>query len=88
MEGRNIDWYDSEDDDEWVWFDVEESEKHRGGKMKSYYIQFKDTTTKSAFVDAVTEREAINQVMEDYSEDKKKFTIISIIQVEEEDGGY
>lgn len=86
MEGRNIDWYDSEDDDEWVWFEEGEPEKRKGGKMKSYYIQFKDKTTRSAFVDATTEKDAINQVMEDYVEDKKNFTVVSIIQVEDEDG--
>ena len=90
MNDKNKEWWDSSNDDDWDWVnpdDQEVNEKRKGGKMKSYYVQFKDDTTHSALIDATTEGDAIAQVMEDYLEDPNTsdVDIISIIEVDDED---
>ena len=90
MNDKNKEWWDSSDDDDWDWVnpdDYEVNEKRKGGKMKSYYIQFKDSTTHSALIDATNESDAIAQVLEDYLEDPNTsdVDIISIIEVDDED---
>jgi len=90
MKDTNKDWWDSSHEDDWDWVnpdDYEVTEKRKGGKMKSYYIQFKDDTTHSALIDATSEKDAITQVLEDYLEDSNTsdVSIISIIEVDDED---
>ncbi len=90
MNDKNKDWWDSSEDDDWDWVNPDEyevNEKRKGGKMKSYYVQFKDSTTHSALIDATSESDAIAQVLEDYLEDPNTsdVDIISIIEVDDED---
>jgi len=92
MNDKNKEWWDSSNDDDWDWDwvnpdDYEVNEKRKGGKMKSYYVQFKDSTTHSALIDATSESDAIAQVLEDYLEDPNTsdVDIISIIEVDDED---
>jgi hypothetical protein len=90
MNDKNKEWWDSSNHDDWDWVNPDEYEaieKRKGGKMKSYYIQFKDATTHSALIDATSEKDAIAQVLEDYLEDPNTsdVSIISIIEVDDED---
>ena len=90
MNDKSKEWWASSDADDWDWVnpdDQEFNEKRKGGKMKSYYVQFKDSTTHSALIDATSEGDAIAQVLEDYLEDPNTsdVDIISIIEVDDED---
>jgi len=88
MSGNNLDWFDSSDEDEWYWDDPNDyREDKRKGKMKSYYVQFKDDTTHSAQIDAHNEKDAIAQILEDYLEDPatSDVSILSIIEVKEDE---
>ena len=87
MKGKDSDWWESEDDEwEWVGAPVEEEDKKRGPKLRTFSVQFKDDVIRSVEIDASSERDAISQVLEEYveSDNLKDITIISVIEVDDE----
>ena len=88
MNGNENDWWDSPEEDEWVWFGgpEEADAKNRGRKLKSYAVQYKDDVIRSVEVDASSEKDAISQVLEEYAEydnssRDRDITVISVIEV-------
>tara|TARA_Y100000310_G_C20542426_1_gene743959 strand:+ start:801 stop:1073 length:273 start_codon:yes stop_codon:yes gene_type:complete len=89
MRSTFSDWYESEDEEEWDWEGGQDfgDSKRKSPKLKSYYIQFKDHTTHSVLIDAISEREAISQVVDEYFENESTsdVSILSVIEVDDEE---
>ena len=48
MKGKDSDWWESEDDEwEWVGAPVEEEDKKRGPKLRTFSVKFKDDVIRS-----------------------------------------
>lgn len=77
--------WESDEDVEWDWRDTYSTQS--GGKnLKCFSISFKGSngSIRSVEIDAASEKDAVNQVLEDYLEEgeKKDFSIVSIIEVD------
>ena len=79
------DWWESEEDVEWDWIDEYVTHSSRAD-LKCFSISFKGSGKgiRSVEIDAASEKDAVNQVLEDYLEEgeKKDFSIVSIIEVD------
>jgi hypothetical protein len=78
------DWWES-GEEEWDWISGGEERSKNLSKLKTYAVQFKADKMRSVEVDGFSEKDAIVQVIEEYSElssDKHTVTIISVIEVD------
>jgi len=89
MKGNENDWWDSPEEDEWVWFGGDEEDRPKSShKLKTYAVQYRTDQMRSIEVDGFSERDAIKQVMEEHLEQAKSkdITIISVIEVDYDEG--
>jgi len=86
MNGNEKDWWDSSEDDEWVWFDGHEEDRPKPIlRLKTFAVQYKtDEVMKSVEVDGISERDAIKQLTEELGAETSEglFKIISVIEVD------
>ena len=85
MKGNERDWWDSPEDDEWVWFGGHEDGLDQPKnllKLKTFAVQFKTNEgMKSVEIDGISERDAIQQLTEEFQA-TDPFEIISVIEVD------
>tara|TARA_R100001594_G_scaffold85067_1_gene119517 strand:- start:1710 stop:1976 length:267 start_codon:yes stop_codon:yes gene_type:complete len=85
MSDEKKDWWDSCEEDEWDWFDGTEKDRQKPLlKLKTYAVQYKTDTMHSVEVDGISERDAIQQLTEEFGVEMSKgmFKIISVIEVD------
>tara|TARA_R100000008_G_C3518871_1_gene132889 strand:- start:141 stop:413 length:273 start_codon:yes stop_codon:yes gene_type:complete len=81
------DWWETDEDDEWEWFSDQEDDADNPRclvKLRTYAVQFRTDKMHSVEIDGISERDAIQQLTEEFRTEmeKESFKIISVIEVD------